>query len=174
MGFLSLVLHASLSQASFSSSLQQRQALERLTAFWVIQGGGCVDALMKSSLRQSLGTSRRGGLLSGLPSAAKSTGQKNELRYYRGVGELTLSYRQYDPLSLSWLLYMHRIGLLDWERKPRVFPCLSFGGQEYMLRATTCLLAAGSGGPTSLGKSSVKERPPVSTLTPRFTRSAMS
>ena len=84
MGFLSLVLHASLSQASFSSSLQQRQALGRLTAFWVIQGGDCVDALMKSSLRRSLGTSRRGGLLSGLPSAAKSTRQKNELRYYRG------------------------------------------------------------------------------------------
>ncbi|EDR03829.1 uncharacterized protein LACBIDRAFT_306517 [Laccaria bicolor S238N-H82] len=87
---------------------------------------------------------------------------------------VSLSYRQYDPLSLSWLLYMHRIGLLDWEWKPRVFPCLSFGGQEYVVRTTT-LLAAGSGGPTSsLRKSSVKETPPSSTLTPKPTRSAMS
>lgn len=73
MRFLSLVLYAFLSQASFSSSLQQRQALEWLTAFWVIQGEDCVDALMKNPLRRSLGTSRRGGLLLGFQSAVKST-----------------------------------------------------------------------------------------------------
>lgn len=91
------------------------------------------------------------------------------------VPERCKIYAQYDPLSLSWLLYMHRIGLLDWEWKPRVFPCLSFGGQEYVVVRTTTLLAAGSGGPaSSLGKSRVKETPPSSTSTPRPTMSAMS